>query len=154
MIDTVDKKILQRLQTNLPLTSRPFLALAEELDLDEDLIIERIEFFLEAGYIRRLAPIVNTQKVGRSATLAALCVPEERIPEVGDVINAYPGVSHNYLRKGRNFDIAYNMWFTMSARSEEELQGNFDEITKKTGLQVYGFPTIKKFKIGVKFKIY
>lgn len=154
MIDITDKKILQRLQTNLPLTSRPFLTLAEELDMEEDFIIERIKFFLETGYIRRLAPIVNTQKVGRSATLAALCVPDERIDEVSEVINAYPSVSHNYLRKGRNVDIAYNMWFTMSAPTEAELYEKFDEITEKTGLKVYAFPTIKKFKIGVKFKIY
>ncbi len=154
MIDIKDKKILQRLQTNLPLTSRPFLALAEELDMEEDFIIERVKFFLEAGYIRRLAPIVNTQKVGRSATLAAVCVPEERIPEVSEIINAYVGVSHNYLRKARGLDLPYNMWFTMSARTQAELEENFEEITEKTGLKVYAFPTIKKFKIGVKFKIY
>ena len=35
MIDINDRKILQRLQTNLPLTSRPFLTLAEELGFDE-----------------------------------------------------------------------------------------------------------------------
>ncbi len=154
MIDTNDKKILQRIQTNLPLTSRPFQSLAEELDMDEDFVIERIKFFLEKGYIRRLAPIVNTQKIGRTATLAALGVPEERLDEVSEIINAYPEVSHNYLRKGKGVDLPYNMWFTMSAVNQKELEAQFKEIEDKTGLSVFSFPTIKKFKIGVKFKIY
>ncbi len=154
MIDINDRKILQRLQTNLPLTSRPFLALAEELGFDEEFIIERIKFFCEQGYVRRLAPIINTQRVGRSATLAAIKVPEDRIDEVSEVINSYSSVSHNYLRKGRNMEMPYNMWFTMSTPTKDDLVANFKEIEEKTGLEVAGFPTIKKFKIGVKFKIY
>ena len=48
----------------------------------------------------------------------------------------------------------YNMWFTMSTPTKDDLVANFKEIEEKTGLEVAGFPTIKKFKIGVKFKIY
>lgn len=154
MIDTTDKKILQRIQSNLPLTSRPFLALSQELGIDEGHIIDRIKYFCDKGYVRRLAPIINTQKVGRHATLAALAVPEDRLTEVSEIINAYSGVSHNYLRKGKGVDIPYNMWFTMSAATKEDLEGNFKEIEERTGLKVFGFPTTKKFKIGVKFKIF
>ena len=154
MIDTNDRKILQRIQSNLPLTSRPFLTLAEELGLEEDHVIERIKYFCEEGYVRRLAPIINTQKVGRYATLAAINVPDERITEVSELINGYSTVSHNYLRKGKDVEIPFNMWFTMSAASKADLDDKFKEIEEKTGLKVLAFPTTKKFKIGVKFKIY
>ncbi|GJQ58560.1 MAG: Lrp/AsnC family transcriptional regulator [Candidatus Scalindua sp. AMX11] len=153
-LSTTDKKILQRIQTNLPLTNRPFRDLAEELELDEDLVIERIKFMIDGKYVRRLAPIINTQAVGNSATLAAIQVPDDKIEEVGEIINGYSGVSHNYLRKGRNRPIPLNMWFTMSAPSNEELQENIKEIENRTGLKVRCLPTTKKFKIGVKFKIY
>ncbi len=81
-LSTTDKKILQRIQTNLPLTNRPFRDLAEELELDEDLVIERIKFMIQGKYVRRLAPIINTQAVGNSATLAAIQVPDDKIEEV------------------------------------------------------------------------
>ncbi|MDR4509404.1 MAG: AsnC family transcriptional regulator [Candidatus Brocadiaceae bacterium] len=149
-----DRKILHRLQSNLPLESRPFLALSRELGIEEDIIIERIKYMIEKKYVRRLAPIINTQAMGREATLAAVKVPEDRIEEVSEIINGYSGVSHNYLRKGRNKNIPYNMWFTMSAKDEEELQSRLEEIENRTGLTVRSLPTTKKFKIGVKFKIY
>ena len=154
MLTETDRKILQRIQTNLPLTNRPFLDLARELDLDENLVIERIKFMVEEKYVRRIAPIINTQAVGNSATLAAMQVPEDKIEEVSNIINGYSGVSHNYLRKGRNHPIPLNIWFTMSAPSQEKLQENIKEIEDRTGMKVRCLPTTKKFKIGVKFKIY
>ncbi len=152
-LSKIDKKILHRLQTNLPLTHRPFLDLAKELGLDEDLIIERIKSMIENEYVRRIAPIINTQAIGNSATLAAMQVSEDKIEEVSQIINGYSGVSHNYLRKGRNKDIPLNIWFTMSAPSKEQLDENIKEIEERTGLKVRMLPTTKKFKIGVKFKI-
>ncbi|KKL99101.1 hypothetical protein LCGC14_1817760 [marine sediment metagenome] len=152
-LSKIDKKILHRLQTNLPLTHRPFLDLAKEVGLDEDLIIERIKSMIENKYVRRIAPIINTQAIGNSATLAAMQVSEDKIEEVSQIINGYSGVSHNYLRKGRNKDIPLNIWFTMSAPSKEQLDENIKEIEERTGLKVRMLPTTKKFKIGVKFKI-
>jgi DNA-binding Lrp family transcriptional regulator len=152
-LSEIDKKILHRLQTNLPLTHRPFLDLAKELGLDEDLIIEKIKSMIENKYVRRIAPIINTQAIGNSATLAAMQVSEDKIEEVSQIINGYSGVSHNYLRKGRNKDIPLNIWFTMSAPSKEQLGENIKEIEERTGLKVRMLPTTKKFKIGVKFKI-
>ncbi|HQU30504.1 MAG: Lrp/AsnC family transcriptional regulator [Planctomycetia bacterium] len=154
ILTETDRKILHRLQSNIPLLSRPFLELGKELDIDEDTIIERIKFMVEKGYIRRLAPIINTQAMGREATLAAVKVPEERIDEVSAIINEYSGVSHNYLRKGKNKHIPYNVWFTMSAKDDEELHSRLKEIETRIGLTVRTLPTAKKFKIGVRFKIY
>ncbi len=152
-LSEIDRKILQRLQTNLPLTHRPFLDLAKELGLEEDLIIEKVKSMIENKYVRRIAPIINTQAIGNSATLAAMQVSEDKIEEVSQIINGYSGVSHNYLRKGRNRDIPLNIWFTMSAPSKEQLDDNIKEIEERTGLKVRMLPTTKKFKIGVKFKI-
>ncbi|MDN3514585.1 MAG: AsnC family transcriptional regulator [Candidatus Brocadia sp.] len=154
ILSDTDRKILHRLQSNLPLVTRPFLELSKELDIDEDIIIERIKFMIEKGYVRRLAPIINTQAMGREATLAAMNVPDDRIDEVSAIINEYSGVSHNYLRKGKNKHIPYNVWFTMSAKDDEELHARLKEIENRTRLTVRTLPTTKKFKIGVRFKIY
>lgn len=153
MLLDADKKILNRIQCDFPLTSRPFLILAQELGLEENFVLERVKYLQDKGYIRRLAPILDTQRIGRYAALATMNVPDERISEVSEIINEYSGVSHNYLRKGKNADIPYNVWFTMSAPSKIGLEQILKEIEHRTGIKVFCLPTIKKFKIGVRFKI-
>jgi DNA-binding Lrp family transcriptional regulator len=149
-----DKKILHRLQSNFPLTPRPFQALAEELGMEENEVLRKIKVMAEKGLIRRLGPIIDTHEMGNTASLMAMRVPEGRLEEVSKIINAYTRVSHNYLRKGKNREIPYNMWFTMSATNKQELARTIKEIEEKTGLEVRNLPTTKKFKIGVKFNIY
>jgi DNA-binding Lrp family transcriptional regulator len=149
-----DKKILHRLQSNFPLTPLPFKTLAEELGLEEHEVLQRTRVMVEKGIVRRLGPIIDTHEMGNTASLMAMKVPEERIEEVSKVINAYTKVSHNYLRKGKNKEIPYNVWFTMSATNKQDLDRTIKEIEEKTGLDVRNLPTTKKFKIGVKFNIY
>lgn len=149
-----DKKILHRLQSNFPLASRPFQALAKELGLEEHEVLRRTRALVEKGIVRRLGPIIDTHEMGNTASLMAMKVPEGRIEEVSRIINAYTGVSHNYLRKGKNKEIPYNVWFTMSAPNKQELTRMIKEMEEKTGLEVKNLPTTKKFKIGVKFNIY
>ncbi len=153
-LDNVDKKILQEIQSVFPITPRPFQTLAEQLSLEESDVRRRIKALVENKVIRRLGPIIDTAAMGNTGGLMAMNVPEEQIEEVAEVINAYTSVSHNYLRKGRNRPIPYNVWFTMSAPDKEALGKNLKEIEDKTGLVIRNLPTTKKFKIGVKFKIY
>ncbi len=149
-----DKKILHRLQSNFPLTPHPFQTLAEELGMEEKEVLQRTKAMIEKGIVRRLGPIIDTHEMGNTASLMAIRVPEERIEEVATILNAYTGVSHNYLRKGKNKEIPYNIWFTMSAPNKQALSDTIKEIEQKTGLTVRNLPTTKKFKIGVKFNIY
>ncbi len=153
-LDNIDKRILQEIQSTFPLTPRPFHTLAEQLSLEEPEVLQRVRAMVENKVIRRLGPIIDTKAMGNTGGLMAMNVPEDRIEEVAGLINAYTGVSHNYLRKGRNKQIPYNVWFTMSAPDKESLEKNLKEIEDKTGLVVRNLPTTKKFKIGVRFNIY
>ena len=55
-IDEVDKRILMILQRGIPITSRPYLAMAEELgDVSEDEVIRRIDVLKRENIIRRMS---------------------------------------------------------------------------------------------------
>lgn len=153
-LDNIDKKILQEIQSTFPLAPRPFQTLAEQLSLEESDVLRRIKAMVENKVIRRLGPIIDTQAMGNTGGLMAMKVPDDKIEGVAEIINGYSSVSHNYLRKGRNKDIPYNVWFTMSAPDKEALGRNLKEIEDKTGLVVRNLPTTRKFKIGVRFNIY
>ena len=147
-LDEVDKKILNAIQLDFPLVNRPFQELGKTLGLEEDEVIKRIKRLQNEGAIRRIGPIINTKKTGGVSTLVAMKVPQERVDEVAGIINKFEEVSHNYLRPAE-----YNIWFTLSAESEERLQEILKDITDKTGCQARNLPTKRLFKIGVKFNI-
>ena len=76
-------------------------------------------------------------------------MPEEKADEVAEIVNEYEEVSHNYLRPN---ETGYNLWFTISAKEQRILEA-LDEIKSKTGMKQLVLPTIRIFKIGVKFDI-
>ncbi|MEK7274974.1 MAG: Lrp/AsnC family transcriptional regulator, partial [Candidatus Desantisbacteria bacterium] len=68
---------------------------------------------------------------------------------VADIVNAYTEVTHNYQR-----DEDYNLWFTIAAKSPEEIQKIIEEIREKTGIKrIINLPSTKTFKIRVRFEV-
>ncbi len=52
----------------------------------------------------------DSRRLGYASTLCAAKVPEEKMQHFVEVVNGYPGVTHNY-RRGHE----YNVWFTFIA---------------------------------------
>jgi DNA-binding Lrp family transcriptional regulator len=147
-LDDMDKNILNTIQHDFPLDIHPFQKLGEELGISEEEIIRRLERLQNEGAVRKIGPVINRNRVGGSSTLVAVNVPEDMIHEVADWIDEYPEVSHNYLRPDK-----YNVWFTLSASGEERINEILKELNQKTGLEFINLPTVRLFKIGVRFNI-
>jgi len=148
-MDEIDLKLLAAVQEGFPVSPRPFLDLGRALGLEEDEVISRLAMLQKEGLVRRIGPILDLRRMGKSGILAALAVPLDRADGVAEVVSLYPEVSHNYLRPN---DSAYNLWFTVSG-TEERIHDILQEIRSKTGLKMLVLPTLKIFKIGVKFDI-
>lgn len=148
-MDSIDKRILNRIQSGFPITQRPYLAISEELSLSEEEVIARITALKENGIIRRIGGNFGPEKLGFFSTLCAAKVPEEKIPLFTDVVNRFPGVTHNYLREN-----SYNVWFTFIAPSTHEIEENLQIIAKETGIDdILNLPATKVFKIKAQFLV-
>ncbi len=148
-MDAIDKKILNRIQSNFPIASRPYDVIARELELTENEVLKRVRRLKSQGIIRRIGGNFVPAKLGFVSTLCAGKVPEDRIDAFAEVVNRYPGVTHNYVR-----DHAYNVWFTLIAPSPNDIDQCLAEIKKKTGItEILNLPATKVFKIRAHFDL-
>lgn len=150
-MDSLDRRLLERLQADFPLVPSPFAALAAELGLTEEDMLGRVRSLHERGLVRRIGPVVDPRSVGRVGILAAMAVPPERLEEVAAIVSARPQVSHNYLREADHGHCPYNLWFTVSAASREEVEATVASIAADAALPVATLPSRATFKIGVRF---
>ena len=148
-IDEIDSAILNRIQSDFPITSRPFLTVADELGLTENEVLERVARLKADGVIRRIGANFVPAKLGFVSTLCAASVPPDQVESFAEVVNRYPGVTHNYQR-----DNTYNVWFTFIAPSMEEIEDNLKKIEEDTGISdILNLPATKVFKIRAEFEV-
>ncbi len=144
-IDEVDRKVLNFMQGKFPLEAKPYAAVAQLAGLTEAEVLARAQRLLDDRIIRQVTPIYDTRALGYGSMLVAAKVDPEHPWRAAKVINAHPGVSHNYLR---NHD--FNMWFTIAVEEESRLglQGTLDVLQELTGAEsIRQLPTLKLFKI-------
>jgi siroheme decarboxylase len=147
--DDIDRAILNRIQSDFPVTRRPYFSIAQNLDLSEEKVINRIKQLKKKGIIRRIGGNFAPEKLGFVSTLCAAKVPKDKIEGFVKAVNRYPGVTHNYLR-----DNPYNIWFTFIAQSMGEIVDNLERISRKTGVtDILNLPATKMYKIKAHFDL-
>jgi DNA-binding Lrp family transcriptional regulator len=142
----LQKKLCNELQDGLSICSRPFADLAQFLNSDEQTLLREIRQLKEAGLIRRIRALINHRALGLVSTLVAAHVGEENVQAVAQAINSLDGVSHNYLRKHN-----YNMWFTLQAPSEKEIEVTLSNLSQRVGVDFHSLPVERVFKLDVRF---
>ena len=148
-MDDIDKAILNRIQSDFPITSQPYLTIADELNLTEKEVLGRVSRLKETGIIRRIGANFVPAKLGYVSTLCAAKVPEDKIERFADVVNRFPGVTHNYRREN-----SFNVWFTFIAPSMAEIEQNLKEIEHETGItEILNLPATRVFKIKAQFDV-
>ena len=145
-MDSIDKKLLDIIQTAFPLDPRPYAVLGKELHLTEAETLARVRALRGRGFIRRLGANFNSAALGYASSLCAAKVPEDKMEAFVAEVNAQPGVTHNYLR-----DHAYNVWFTVIAPSRDRIRQILSAISEKTGVAILDLPATKLYKIRVNF---
>ena len=148
VMDDVDRRLLDIIQTDFPLSPRPYAALGERTGIAEEEALRRVNALRAARIIRRMGANFQSARLGWVSTLCAAKVPEDRLEAFTTVVNACPGVTHNYLRAH-----AYNVWFTLISPSREQEAATLEAVERETGIAVLNLPATRLFKIRVDFRM-
>lgn len=145
-LNDFQKQLLKIIQEPLPVCREPFISIAQNLNSDRDTVLDSIKVLTDSGLIRRFGPHISYRALGKTACLVAAHIPDEDISITAAVVNAVPGVSHNYLRHHH-----YNMWFTLQAPSQQQIDTLLQNLSRRLCTQFYPLKAKKVFKLDVRF---
>ena len=120
MLQEIEKKIIASIQEDIPVTCRPYAAIAEKLGIAETELIDHLKDLSRRGVIRRFGATLRHQRAGFSANaMVAWKVDENRIQEVGQKMASFQQVSHCY-RRNPTAEWPYNLYTMVHANSEQD----------------------------------
>jgi DNA-binding Lrp family transcriptional regulator len=146
-----DARLLQVIQEAIPLVRRPFARIGEQIGWSEEQVMDRLRQLKQKpnAVIRQISAIFDSGSLGYKSTLVAAKIEPSRLEEAAAIISQHPGVSHNYERQHN-----YNLWYTLAVPPDSTLglERTVAELHRRSGaIATRTLPTLKLFKIGVKF---
>ncbi len=147
-MEALDQKILEIVQDGFPLEERPYAALGRLLGVSEEEAFDSVEGLRKSGVIRRLGGVYDSRRLGYISRLCAGVVDANELESFAAAVDKIPAITHNYVRSH-----AYNVWFTVIARSESEIQETVRGLEAETVLHdAHVLSASKMFKINTVMK--
>ena len=150
-LDEADKRLMNLLQSRFPLDPEPFAQVAAAAELELADVLARTQRLLDGRIIREITPIFDTRALGYESMLVAAKVDGENPQRAARIVNAHPGVSHNYLRTHD-----FNLWFTIATPPDSKLglRGTIEALIEETGAEsMRELPTLTLFKINMNLEM-
>ena len=144
----IEKKIVEALQSGMPISERPFLNISQELNMTEKELIQQIESMKSTGLIRRLGLVPNHYAIGYTSNLMTVWdIDDSDIDQVGKTVGALDFVSHCYQRPRHLPDWPYNFFAMVHGKSEEEANNKMKQISRLIKDSCRQYTSLKSTKI-------
>jgi DNA-binding Lrp family transcriptional regulator len=146
-MDEIDRGLINLLQDGIPVSERPFDAVAEQLGISVETVLARLQALLDARVLSRFGPMYNAERMGGALSLCAMQVEPGRYDAVAEMVNAHTEVAHNYQREH-----ALNMWFVVAAETPVQQRQVLAAIEQETGCTVYDMPKQQEYYLDLRLQ--
>ena len=128
-MDELDRRLVLATQAGLPLVSRPYWVLGQQLGIDEAEVRQRLGRLLAAGAIRRIGAVPNHYAIGYTANgMSVWQIDPEVIDAVGERVGGLASVTHCYRRPDHPPAWPYNLFAMVHGKSREEVVAEVERI--------------------------
>ncbi len=135
-ISTEDRALIKAVQRGLPISSRPYAEIAEQLGSTEQDVISRLQLLMDKGAIKRYGVVVRHKELGYTANgMVVWDIPDDKVDEIGMCIGKYSSVTLSYRRPRRPPEWSYNLFTMIHGSNREEVTKKVEEIVDSCGLQ-------------------
>ena len=147
-LSALERKILNCIQQDFPLESKPFEILSKQIGIKEGELLEKIKQLKERGIIRSFSVGISHRKLGFKSSLVALKVPSKRIEDIAKKIIQHQEVTHCFLREGE-----FNLW-TVLIYKNKMLTNFLNKMAKEVGKEnILNFKTLRQYKLKTRLEI-
>lgn len=137
MLNKIEKQVVAIIQGDMPISRRPYRAMAEKLGLGEDQLLKILQDLVDQGVIRRFGATLRHQKSGfHSNAMVAWQVDEACIDEVGGRMASFAEVSHCYRRNPTD-QWPYNLYTMVHGKDETQCRQTAEKMAAQAGVQDY-----------------
>ncbi len=137
MLTEIEKKIVAAIQSNIPVSERPYLEIAQAIGIEEETLLTTLKEMCDRGVIRRFGATLRHQKSGFEANaMAAWQVDETAIDAVGRKMASFKEVTHCY-RRNPTADWPYNLYTMIHARDEAGCRETARKMAATAGVAEY-----------------
>ena len=134
--DATDREIISALQGGLPLVRAPYAAIAQDLGLSEETLLDRLADLKSRGVIRRIGAAPNHYKLGMAANgMTVWDVTDDQIAPLGRLVGALPFVTHCYERPRALPDWPYNLFAMVHGATRDEVEEKRGRIAALLGAE-------------------
>jgi len=134
MMDAIDRKIVVATQAGLPLTMRPYHALAASVGVPAAEIMARLDRMRREGIVRRIALVPNHYALGyRANGMAVWDVDDACVDALAARVAALAFVSHCYRRVRRPPRWRYNLFVMLHGFTRAEVHEKAAHVSELLG---------------------
>lgn len=127
--------VQRALQEGLPIVERPYLALAEQLQVSEEQVINAIGQLQESGVVKRFGLVLKHRELGYQANAMVVWdVPDDQVDRVGNILGDEDCVTLSYRRPRRPPDWNYNLFCMIHGTCRVEVTAQLADIVARHGL--------------------
>lgn len=129
--DGLELALRKILQEGLPLVTRPYAHIAEQLSVSESKVIDKIAELKQQGLIKRFGMVLRHHELGYSANCMVVWdVPDEQVDQVAEQLASEPCVTLCYQRPRRD-GWPYNLFCMIHGKAREQVEAQLAQIIVK-----------------------
>lgn len=147
-LDATDRAIIVATQGGLPLVARPYHAIADQLQIGAEDVMQRMQRMLDEGLIRRIGVVPNHYRIGyRANGMSVWDVPDDVVDTLGERVGQFDFVSHCYRRPRQLPQWRYNLFAMVHGKTRDEVQAKIAQIADFLGPQVHAHEVLYSTRI-------
>lgn len=127
--------LIALIQDGLPLVSRPYQQIAEQLGCTEQQVIDRLQEMIDAGVIKRLGVVVRHHRLGyRANAMVVWDVADNRVDQLGRQLGRQDRVTLCYQRPRHMPDWPYNLFCMVHGQNRDEVLSYIEQVVERLAL--------------------